>query len=59
MTPDALHKRAERQRRREAGYRPVEVWLHTDKLSALDRYCKIVGISRGDIIAHALKEYIA
>ena len=27
MTPDALHKRAERQRRREAGEKRIEVWL--------------------------------
>ena len=30
MTPDALHKRAERQRRREAGEVRVECWLSAE-----------------------------
>ena len=33
MTPDALHKRAERQRRREAGYKRVECWLSAEDVA--------------------------
>jgi len=35
MTPDALHKRAERQRRREAGEVRVEVWFAPDEATWL------------------------
>ena len=38
MTPDALHKRAERQRRREAGEKRVECWLSPDDWYRLSAY---------------------
>lgn len=59
MTSDTIRKRAERLRRKEAGEVRVEVWIDAEKLTRLDRYCNIVGVTRSEIIAYALKDYIA
>lgn len=36
VTPDTIRKRAERQRRKEAGEVRVEVWLSADEASFID-----------------------
>lgn len=59
MTPDALHKRAERQRRREAGEVRVEVWLRKDQIQALDWYCESAKKTRSDVIDAAIGDYLA
>lgn len=59
MTPAAQHKRAERQRRRGAGEVRVEVWLPGDVAEKIDRYCALTNQARTDVLAHALKRYIA
>ena len=50
MTPDALHKRAERQRRREAGEVRVEVWLSAEAIAVLDANCIMSGSSRSQVM---------
>lgn len=44
MTPDALHKRAERQRRREAGEVRCELWLDGRDQA----YIKVIGDTFAD-----------
>ena len=46
MTPDALHKRAERQRRREAGEVRCELWLDQDTLLKLDLFASSQDVGR-------------
>lgn len=57
MTPDALHKRAERQRRREAGYKRVECWLSSDAMHALGRIQRESGGQTSDIIEVAVLHF--
>lgn len=50
MTPDALHKRAERQRRREAGEVRVEVWLAADEAAWVNQVASDNNNSRAEIV---------
>lgn len=34
-----IRKRAERLRRKEAGYKRVEFWLRDDVIEGMDKYC--------------------
>lgn len=47
---DTLRKRAERQRRREAGEVRVEVWLSQEALAVLDANCIMSGSSRSQVM---------
>lgn len=47
---DTLRKRAERQRRREAGEVRVEVWLSADLIAMLGSYGERTGLSRNDAL---------
>lgn len=38
MTPDTIRKRAERLRRKEAGYKRVECWLLEDDIARLSAF---------------------
>lgn len=45
-----LRKRAERQRRREAGEVRVEVWLSQEALAVLDANCIMSGSNRSQVM---------
>lgn len=56
---DATRKRAERARRKAAGYKRVECWLDESLLASLDWYCKHTGKTRDSVIFSAIQEYVA
>ena len=58
MTSDTIRKRAERQRRKEAGEQRVEVWIRQDLLDCLDWYCKATNQTRSGIIDAAIAGYL-
>lgn len=41
MTPNAQHKRAERERRKAAGYKRVECWIKADDVSWMTRTYRV------------------
>lgn len=47
MTPNAQHKRAERERRKAAGEARVEVWLSADDVAHLKDMIKHLGPGYG------------
>lgn len=51
---DADRKRAERQRRKQAGEARVEVWLSSSSQARLSALCKETGMSQADVITAAL-----
>lgn len=51
---DTLRKRAERQRKREAGEVRVEVWIPSDQLATLDHYCEHWACTRSGAIQGAV-----
>ena len=55
MTPDALHKRAERQRRSEAGEVRVEVWLDQKTFDQLKWLEENFDESRAEVITIAVQ----
>lgn len=54
-----IRKRAERQRRKEAGEVRVEVWLPAYEAQALDRYAQLTHTTRTDVVLEAIKGYVA
>lgn len=54
---ETRRKSAERQRRREAGERRVEVWLPEDVIWTLDDYECRTGFSRQNQIISLVREY--
>lgn len=54
---DTIRKRAERQRRREAGYKRVECWLSAGVIDRLDSHCAETGQDRSEAIALLISDY--
>lgn len=54
---DTLRKRAERQRRREAGYKRVECWLSPAAMEAVEMIQKLTERQKADIIEAAVLDF--
>lgn len=51
---DTIRKRAERQRRLEAGYKRVECWISAEDMDWLNKESQRLGLSVSGVIQDAL-----
>lgn len=54
ISTDSHRKRAERQRRREAGYKRVECWLSAEDAAWVNKESQRLGLSASGVIQDAL-----